>query len=157
MASRSDGKKLTRWSNYLDHAFASPTKLARHARKHLADVDFDTMVGTGLSGALVIPALARSLRKYYMIVRKHDDSMHADYKVEGVLGQRWIFVDDFISSGETFARVNDVIADTLARQFGEPITSTHVGSYLYASAGAWRPFSTDQRYPRYGYRHLKVA
>lgn len=95
------------------------------ARHHLRNVDYDTMVGTGLSGALVVPGLARALGKYALIVRKPRDGSHACSTAEGKLGDRWVFVDDFISTGATQGRVLDKIAD-LAPEV------EFVGTFCYA-------------------------
>lgn len=90
---------------YLSAAFVDDFgPYAEHATKQLKDVDYDTMIGTGLSGALVVPRLARALGKYWAIVRKEDGS-HSTNKVEGKIGQSWIFVDDVVDSGDTQARV----------------------------------------------------
>lgn len=89
-----------------------------YAREEFAakQLQFDTLVGTGLSGALVVPSLARALTRQgqpevkWLIVRKPEDSTHSSLPVEGDLGRRWVFVDDFIASGKTFRRVKDTIA-----------------------------------------------
>lgn len=91
-------------------------------------VNFDTVVGTGLSGALVVPALARELDKNWLLVRKADDGTHSSYPAEGRLGERWMFVDDLISSGATRRRVMAVVAD-LAQEHKH--RTQIVGQYLY--------------------------
>lgn len=72
-------------------------------------VDFDTIVVTGISGMVVGPMLAEALEKDLLIIRKEGENSHASYLAEGVLGERWLFVDDFIASGKTFNRVCDAI------------------------------------------------
>jgi len=87
-------------------AFVTPTEvLAARAAHALGAYDYDTMVGTGLSGALVVPLLARALGKHFAIVRKDAESTHSCNQIEGRIGRRWVFVDDFIVSGTTFSRV----------------------------------------------------
>jgi orotate phosphoribosyltransferase len=86
-------------SEYMWQAHDNPAKILRRARRVLQDVDYDTMIGTGLSGALVVPYLARKLGKSWAIARKDTDNSHASWPIEGAVGERWIFVDDFISSG----------------------------------------------------------
>lgn len=67
-----------------------------------ADVQVDTVVGRGLSGAMIVPVLARYLGCDFLVVRKRGDGTHAGSRMEGALGERWAFVDDFYSTGETF-------------------------------------------------------
>lgn len=115
------------------------------AADKLADVDFDTMVGTGMSGSIVIPLLAKALGKNFLIIRKDGAGAHTDSHV-GRLGGRWIFVDDFVSSGSTrdrvVAKVNDIVSTENRYRYGPPQFATEwVGSYLYASypEPAWCP------------------
>lgn len=121
-----------------------PDKIARDMRKALADVDYDTIVGTGMSGGIVIPQLARLLKKHPLIIRKEGVDTHAMYPAVGKLGHRWIFVDDFIGSGATKFRVMNAvakIADAKESTFwNSPAWPTEfVGSYLYQNGSAWRP------------------
>lgn len=99
------------------------------AKADLADIDFDTLVGTGFSGGIVIPSLALALGKNYVLIRKEsDDSHHGGGRMVGKLGERWIFVDDFISSGRTYDRVRAKIADGARSWEHETV---EVGSYMY--------------------------
>lgn len=125
-------KKSERFStSYMDDAVFDLRDVLRRSeielRRHLSD--FDTLVGTGMSGALVIPALAVRLRRKFVIVRKeNDDSHHGGNRLLGELGKRWVFVDDFTSSGATRDRVKARIQeDAEARRF----ETTHVASYYY--------------------------
>lgn len=79
--------------------------LISFADDELAGVGFDTLVGTGLSGTIVVPMLARHLGKHFLIIRKDNDGSHSDLPAEGTLGKRWVFVDDFIETGMTLGRV----------------------------------------------------
>lgn len=63
----------------------------------------DTLVGRGVSGTLAVSQLARDLGLKYFIIRKDTESSHSYYPFEGTLGRNWLFVDDLISSGKTFA------------------------------------------------------
>jgi adenine/guanine phosphoribosyltransferase-like PRPP-binding protein len=71
------------------------------------DLEYDTVVGTGLSGALAVQEVARRLGKRYLVVRKPNDGTHSWLPVFGHLGRRWLFVDDLVGSGKTFTRVYD--------------------------------------------------
>ena len=90
-------------------------------------IDFDTLVGTGLSGSLIIPVLADHLDLNFLIVRKPGVVSHGNH-MEGRLGRRWLFVDDMVASGKTFVRVRDTVA-TAAEQRG--FATEFVGGFLY--------------------------
>lgn len=107
-----------------------PSKVAKAMREQLADVDYDTIVGTGLSGAIIVPMLAQRLRKHALIVRKPRDGSHSAQSVEGKLGKRWLFVDDFVSTGATSRRVHDAIHDTA---FENAHDTEFVGTFSYES------------------------
>jgi len=94
---------------YLYVALGDPAELVYDAMRNLKGVEFDTMVGRGLSGALVVPLLARAMSKHFAIVRKPNDGSHSGSSVEGRLGERWVFVDDLICSGTTFKQTLDQI------------------------------------------------
>lgn len=92
------------------------------------DGDYDTIVGSGLSGACVIPAIARVVQKSWVIIRKPNDGSHNSYKVgEGRLGRAWVFVDDFIATGSTLRRVTQAIEKTGA-------LTQRVGVWQYADS-----------------------
>lgn len=114
-------------------------EIISNAVARLGELDFDTLAGTGMSGSIVIPLLARALDKHFLLIRKDGAGAHTDAHV-GVLGERWLFVDDFISSGATKQRVADAVADIVktanrwlgASQVTERYAPVYVGDYLYA-------------------------
>lgn len=123
------------YASYMRDTFQEPELVIERAKSFLEGVEYDTMVGTGLSGAVIAPMLAREFGKRCMIVRKENDESHSSLPVEGVLGKRWLFVDDFVSSGTTCARVIKAIRKlTNAYKF----ESEYVGAYLY-HRGEFRP------------------
>jgi len=134
--------------SYSREAFTEPEAMILQARAALRNVDYDTMIGTGLSGALMIPTLARALGKKWAIVRKPGESSHADWPgYEGEIGERWIFVDDFIASGTTRNRVIEKVGDVYgeARELSDQYPGSYpdpgpapvyVGDYLYAMGGS---------------------
>lgn len=72
--------------------------------------------------------------KRLLVVRKNERS-HSDHQslnVEGRLGHRWIFVDDFIGGGTTRSRVIHQVT-VVARS--HRYDTEYVGSYLYS--GTW--------------------
>jgi adenine/guanine phosphoribosyltransferase-like PRPP-binding protein len=126
--------------SYMRAAFDNLGPLVRGARDDLEGVDFDTIVSTGLSGALVVPYLARRLGKDFAIVRKPQDGTHDYRSIAGRLGKRWLFVDDFISTGKTRKRVQKIVEAYIAewnqgyQLTGEDqFTTTFVGTYEYNS------------------------
>lgn len=140
-------------TGYMRDAFEAPEVLAEKARVSLDGVEYDTMVGTGLSGALVVPVLARALGKHWFVVRKYNDGSHSDNIGEGTIGDRWLFVDDLIDSGSTLRRVKKSVAHVCtpkAREhFAEPHKTEYVGSYFYTYADWKTPFRTPGREYRY--------
>lgn len=117
--------------SYSRDAFTGMDKMVNRFEAALreANVQFDTIVSTGLSGALVVPTLARAFDKYFAIVRKPTDSSHSDAPFEGTIGDKWVFVDDFISTGATLYRVVNTIKSASALYGGAP--TTFVGAWEY--------------------------
>jgi orotate phosphoribosyltransferase len=119
--------------DYLARAFENPANLISAAMVHLEKIQFDTLVGTGLSGALVVPTLARALGRHWMIIRKEDDRSHAlaqgNGRAVGTIGKKWIFVDDLICSGTTRESVKEAIKAL-------DVGAEYVGTYVYG-VSAW--------------------
>lgn len=112
--------------SYLGRAFGDPEYLIADAIRLLARRDFDTIVGCGLSGTLVVPLLARDLKKHFAIVRKDNDGSHG-YKIEGYVGARWVFVDDLLSSGSTRNHVKQIMKEV------NGVATKYVGTYTYGT------------------------
>lgn len=93
--------------SYFDKALTDTNRnLVGTMRKQLREVDYDTIIGTGLSGTIFAARVAPTLGKKFAIVRKKDDhSTHSGNQVEGLVGLRWVFADDFVSMGGTLKRV----------------------------------------------------
>lgn len=116
-------------SPHLRAAFdLTPILTTAHRQLRRDTVGFDALVGTGLSGALVLPALAREFDVGFVLVRTPGHHRHTSCSTEGFFGSRWLFVDDFIDTGATFRRVHQHI-NALARRLRRP--TTFVGSFLY--------------------------
>lgn len=118
-------------------------EIVEKAVEKLSEIDFDTIVGTGMSGSIVIPLLVKALNDLhgieanFLLIRKPDASAHTSCHV-GRLGVQWLFLDDFISSGSTrdrvTAAVHEIITDANRyRPDDYPrFETTFVGTYLYA-------------------------
>lgn len=116
---------------YMDQAVFNLAEIIETAKERLANVEVDTLVGTGFSGGIVIPSLALALGKKFVLIRKEtDDSHHGKGRLVGELGSKWIFVDDFISSGRTRTRVIEKIEEAKS-DTGRTAHSTLVGQYMY--------------------------
>lgn len=94
-------------------------------------IPFDSIAFTGSSGAAMAYILSAELGIPLICVRKETDNSHYT-KSHGVLegfvkAQRYVFVDDFISSGETFRKVKEVVEGKLYR-------AQCVGIILYAAS-----------------------
>lgn len=114
--------------SYSNMAFKDPEIILEDFQHETRGQKFDTLIGTGLSGALVVPTLARALGLKWAIIRKPNDGSHTYAKFEGEIGQRWVFVDDFVSSGATRRRVQEAVED-IAQQYGA--RTRYVGTYEY--------------------------
>lgn len=129
-------------TGYMDEAVFSLSQVIDTAKQQLRYEDFDTMVGTGFSGGIVVPSLALALEKKFLLLRKEtDDSHHGRGLPVGELGARWIFVDDFVASGRTRRRVMAKVEE-IAAKYGYGVPTEMVGQYMYASGGGiFRPLS----------------
>lgn len=122
---------------YMDKALFSLPDVLETAQERLAGVDFDTLVGTGFSGGVVIPALALAMGKKFVLIRKEtDDSHHGRGRLLGQLGEKWIFVDDFVSSGTTRKRVIEKVAKSAKVAAHQ---TQMVGEYMYIDYSNYGP------------------
>lgn len=88
---------------------------------------FDAIAFTGISGALMAPLLAISLKKDLIVVRKNNDDCHSDDMVEGAIDARsYLIVDDGIYSGQTLR--------TIVRQIGKVSRAKCAGVLCYNTA-----------------------
>lgn len=133
-------------SYYFDIAWQDQALALDHIRAAVEGVEFDTFVATGLSGATVAPLAAYVLKKHWLIVRKDDDqSTHSRRRHVGYLGARWVFLDDFISSGATLFRTVRSIRCLTEDDPG----FTFVGAVQYERA-AFTPVEALLQPPYYG-------
>jgi adenine/guanine phosphoribosyltransferase-like PRPP-binding protein len=67
-------------------------------------LDFDTIVASGISGLMVAPPVAELLDKNLCVVRT-TSKCYSEFVVEGVVPSRYIIIDDLICSGSTIKRI----------------------------------------------------
>ena len=132
-------------SPYLSEAIVSQKRIVEAAKQGLEGVEFDGFIGMGLSGSMVAPLLAFVLGKRFALVRKENEARSHSATPHGIEsglkeGDRWLFCDDFISSGQTRCLVIARIKD---HHVGEV---TYVGDYLYASGGYCTTFLRGEDY-----------
>lgn len=94
-------------SAYLKNIFSNNKtfkKTVREVVKSLKQLDFDYLIGTGLSGTCIIPTVALRLNKPFAIVRK-DTNHHGSFLIEGIPRENkpllYLILDDFVSTGAT--------------------------------------------------------
>ena len=80
---------------------------------HLSEFDF--IVVTGVSGTIVGAPVAIALGVPLVVIRKVNDNSHDKQDVVnyGQAVGRYLFLDDFISTGQTLNRVHDRLARRL--------------------------------------------
>jgi adenine/guanine phosphoribosyltransferase-like PRPP-binding protein len=114
------------------------TEIVKAATRALKDVEFDTIVFRGMSGALIAPIVAHKMGKEIVMLRKKDEQTHSIFGYEGYLDvQRYVIIDDFVSTGETVAKI---IMDMRRRG-----AAKFVGLYVYFSnleKAGWYPAVT---------------
>ena len=78
--------------------------------QRLLDVDFDTIVCTGVSGVSAGSILAFLLDKRLLVIRKENDDSHHGNRPSGWLSpntSKVVIVDDFVCSGRTMKRIDE--------------------------------------------------
>lgn len=118
------------------------TAVLDSARRIKQKKDFDTIAFSGVSGAAVAFILAHSLNLPLLCVRKKGESSHyvngwEERFLEGNLTtERFLLVDDFISSGKTVNYILDSIKKDVpnAECVAMLMYSGHGGDYRYRRA-----------------------
>ncbi len=98
-------------TNSLDGLDEEVAKVVAVLEKHFDR--YDSIAVQGLSGVTVGLLAARELGKPLVIVRKENDGSHAGSRLvnDEYMGERVLFLDDFISSGATRSRVEESVVD----------------------------------------------
>lgn len=120
------------YDSYLTRVFAQQGDIVKDAKRLLKGIKFDTVVGRGVSGIIGATLVARAMRKNLLIVRKPGDSSHSDNKgdADGILGERWLFVDDIISTGDTLSATKKRV-NLVSQQTANP--TEFAGAYLFGT------------------------
>jgi hypothetical protein len=120
--------------HYSEYLFTKPGHIVKQYVNAVEDgliPEHDTLIGTGLSGSIAAGILAHATDKMFMVLRKEGTRHHSSHSMEGRIGAKWIFVDDFIGGGHTRRRVHEAV-DKLTASYG--VRTTYVGSWLYLRA-----------------------
>lgn len=106
-------------------------KLIKSIRE--SGIEFDYIVGTGISGIIVIGAVASGLDKKILIVRKDGEGTHGvDFEYPNDWDptlKKFIIIDDGIATGKTIRRIFNRMTDSFFR--GESIENLCKGIFLY--------------------------
>lgn len=132
---------MERIAGHLVPLFCNPEWIIDRAKAIPKDImkECDTFVGRGISGTIAAFELARHFNKTWVAVRKPEEKRNSINKWEGILGAKYIFVDDFIASGKTFKACYSAIGTD----------SECLGVYSYFrndKASRWMPMSEAQQY-----------
>jgi len=110
------------------------------AQRELANVEFDTIAFTGLSGSLFGPVLAYVMGKEIIAVRKQGEPNHSGRDAEGhAAAKRVLIVDDFVSSGNTLRNIDQAVRALTFQN------AKIIGVYLYEEV------TVVLEYPRRGF------
>lgn len=117
-------------SLYHEEAIQNLSLFLDRSCNRLDELDFHSIVVTGLSGMLLGPTLSLKLNKRLIIVRKEDDKSNHGKDIEGLVADKdkWLFLDDLIDTGSTLARVRNKI-ETMATAMD--IEMEFIGSYMF--------------------------
>lgn len=132
---------LTVPCGYFDWGYRNPDEVCDRAREALADVEYDTLVATGISGTALVVMVAWALGKNAVVIRKPTDTQNHSYGSRGVgeLGRRWIFFDDFCDSGATQRRVMDAVTEFVNSEM-----HSEWGRQVYMpEKRQWRPMAPE--------------
>lgn len=85
---------------------------------HLS-ADDTSLLGAGISGALLVPALADRRGLSFALIRERGcrPTVTSKHRVIGVIRKNVIFIDDCIDSGNTLRRANIIVKETHCRAF----------------------------------------
>lgn len=117
--------------NLSDHVNTAVRKLSAHLH------EFDSIAVRGTSGMLVGSPVAMMLGKPLVVVRKESEHSHSSLLVEsiGSIGNRVLFLDDFVSMGDTRNEVRKHVEKKGAKLVAQYLYQTEAQDY---TSGAWQ-------------------
>src|SRR5574338_31447 len=132
-------------------------RLIPSAQQMRKEIGFDTIAFQGISGASAAYILSKELYVPLICIRKEEDKSHYardNGLFEGSLdAKRYIIVDDFICSGHTVRRIENIIHEKLkgeAKCVGYLMYSSSRDPYQYQDRPVW----TLKGAPNYEQRNL---
>lgn len=124
-------------TEYMGWAFTNRAKNLELARDFFKEkqISFDAFACRGVSGIVAAAGLSLIMDKGLIVVRKPGENSHTCTSLESsdlppVF--KYIFLDDFIATGETYLKVREVVAKAF------PL-STCIGAFLYSNEIRFRP------------------
>src|SRR5690349_1091614 len=110
-------------ASFYTYYTTDPKVIERHAQVFEERVmkrhGVDTIVVRGGSGLTVGAAIRMLLPDLNMlIIKKPGEKSHSGTGPVGTIGERWVFFDDFICTGATFAAVYDAVAKVTTEAVG---------------------------------------
>jgi hypothetical protein len=142
-------------SEYLTPVFKYPGKMTAIAKMVAGEILmtmqglFETIVVRGVSGMTIGAIVAAIMNKRLVVVRKPITDSHAEVRVEGAVGERYVIVDDLICSGDTITSILDEVSRA-AEKRGHRLPRCE-GIYLYTQC-RW----VGDRWPILGPQGIKV-
>lgn len=119
------GQLLFNSRHYSRHMFTDTKRLVAEFKERESSLpEYDTFIGTGLSGSIAAAILGHETGKMFAAVRKPGVEHHSNGELEGRVGAKWLLIDDFISSGRTARRVFEVVSKRVEE-------TTCVGGWMY--------------------------
>ena len=139
--------------DYLEGALSNPKGVCESICRAIdaSKVEFDSVVCRGISGLVVSPIVAMMLGKPLTIVRHSTKNSHSHNLVEGIVGGRYIIIDDLIDTGATIERIRKALINARVKEMrvckaSLPPVSIE-GIFLYHNGGGWEgnTFPTGDR------------
>lgn len=122
-------------ASYLRDAFEDTDMVIERVAKALEGKDYDTIVGSGVSGAILLLKLRDRFKCNVAVVRKANDGSHSAEHVEGTIGERFVVVDDQVASGGTVKHILRQIRKQLHDREGVYNMPKFVGVACYCYSG----------------------
>lgn len=131
-------------SEYLSELFSTTLRkqVVKKFKELCKEVNFDAIVVSGTSGLVMGGILAHACNKQLIVVRKPKETTHTNLLVEGEFNPaskgptKCLFVDDFITTGATVARVFEAMKSMKYHQY------EWVGVFLWKSVPVSPRFTT---------------